>query len=319
MSEQGGDAAMTAPHPARGADQPADRAADPDPAAGGIHQQLDWSWTAADPRWIPPDIDVDRPSAARIYNYALGGKDNFEVDRRALAQIIELCPSYPALALANRGFLVRAVHTMARSGIDQFLDLGTGIPASPSVHDVAQLVHPHARVVYVDNDPLVIAQNRALRGTYPGVIAACHDLRQPNVLLADPLITSWLDFDRPVGVLLTSVLHFVRCDLAPQMVTRYRRALAPGSQIAISVACRDGTSPDLIRRLEEVFATSPTPMTFRSAAQIEQLLEGLELTGPGLIDVAQWQDGVNPAVVSNAAAANEPAGLSMLAGLGRVV
>lgn len=270
-------------------------------------QETDWTWAAADPQWIPPDVDVDRPSPARMYNFALGGKDNFAVDREAVAQISELFPDYAALALANRSFLIRAVDAMARSGIDQFLDLGTGIPVSPSVHEVAQQVHPAARVVYVDKDPVVMAQNRALRGSYPGVVTACHDLRQPDVVLADPQIQTWLDLDRPLGVVLTSVLHFVRSDLAPQIIARYRRVLAPGSQIAISVPCRDATPPALMRRLEQVFATASTPVTFRSAAQIEQLLEGLELTEPGLADVTQWRtDG-------------EPATLRMLAGVGRLL
>jgi hypothetical protein len=273
----------------------------------GQPQQLDWSWTAADPRWIPPDIDADRPSAARMYNYALGGKDNFAVDRDAVDRIAELFPDHADLALANRGFLIRAVDAMARSGIDQFLDLGTGIPVSPSVHEVAQQVHPDARVVYVDKDPIVMAQNRALRGSYPGVLTACHDLRQPDTLFADPQIQSWLDLDRPLGVVLTAVLHFVRSDLAPQMIGRYRRALAPGSQVAMSVACRDGTSPELMRRMEQVYATSATPVTFRSSAQIEQLMEGFELVEPGLTDVTMWR------------ADGDPTSLSMLAGLGRLL
>ncbi len=268
---------------------------------------IDWSWAAADPEWIPPDVDADRASAARMYNYALGGKDNFAVDRAAMDRIAELFPDYAKLALANRGFLIRAVDAMARSGIDQFLDLGTGIPVSPSVHEVAQQVHPGARVVYVDKDPTVMAQNRALRGSYPGVLVARHDLRQPDALLADPKIQSWLDLDRPLGVVLTAVLHFVRSDLAPQMIARYRRILAPGSQIAISVACRDATPPALMRRLEQVYASLATPIVFRTAGQIEQLMDGLELQKPGLTDVTTWRsDG-------------QPATLSMLAAVGRLL
>ena len=288
---------MTADRPATG------------PAAGSAaeRQETDWSWALADQDWIPPDIDADRPSPARMYNYTLGGKDNFAVDREAVGQIAELFPDYATLALANRSFLIRAVDAMARSGIDQFLDLGTGIPVSPSVHEVAQEVHPGARVVYVDKDPIVMAQNRALRGSYPGVLTAHHDLRHPDALFADAQIRGWLDFDRPLGVVLTAVLHFVRSDLAPQMITRYRRMLAPNSQVAISVACRDGTPPELIRRMEQVYATSSMPMNFRSTAQIEQLMEGLDLLEPGLTDVTTWR------------ADGEPTTLSMLAGLGRML
>ncbi len=272
--------------------------------AGEADWETDWSWTVADPRWIPPDVDADRPSPARMFNYALGGKDNFAVDRDAVARISDVFPDYADLALANRSFLVRAVDDMARQGIDQFIDLGTGIPVSPSVHEVVQEVHPRARVVYVDQDPIVMAQNRALRGRYPGVLTARHDLRQPDALLADPAIRSWLDLDRPLGIVLTAVLQFVRGDLAPQMITGYRRMLTRGSAIAMSVACKDGTPPELMRRMEQVYATSAMPITFRSLAQVEQLMEGLDLAEPGLTDVTGWRtDG-------------QPTTLKMLAGVG---
>jgi hypothetical protein len=242
-----------------------------------------------------------------MHNYALGGKDNFAVDRHAVLSMGELFPDYQALALANRGFLIRVVDAMAQDGIDQFIDLGTGVPVSPSVHEAAQQVHPQARVVYIDNDPIVIAQNRALRGSYPGVMTARHDLRHPASLLADPQIQAWLDLTRPVGLLFSGVLHFVRSDLAPQMIARYRRALAPGSQVAMSMMCSDGTPPEVIRRMEETYAMSATPLIFRSAAQIEQLMEGLSLVEPGWADVTTWRTEGTPTTVS------------MLGGLGRVV
>jgi hypothetical protein len=269
--------------------------------------ELDWNWTTADPDWIPPDIDSDRPSAARMYNYALGGKDNFAIDREAVATITEVFPDLQTLVLANRGFLIRAVDAMARDGIDQFIDVGTGVPVSPNVHETAQQIHPGARVVYVDNDPIVVAQNRALRGSYPGVLTARHDLRHPAALFADPQIQAWIDLDRPLGMIFTGVLQFVRSDLAPQMIARYRAALAPGSQVAMSLLCTDGTPAHVIRRMEQVYASSATPITFRSAAQIEQLMEGLELAQPGLTDVTTWRSDGTPATVS------------MLAGLGRIL
>jgi S-adenosyl methyltransferase len=268
--------------------------------------ETDWSWTATDPGWIPPDIDADRPSSARMHNYALGGKDNFAVDRDAVLAISEVFPDYQALALASRAFLIRAVAAMAADGIDQFIDLGAGVPVSPSVHEAAQQVQAGAKVIYVDNDPIVIAQNRALRGSYPGVLTARHDLRHPATLFADPQVQNWIDLDRPVGLIFTGVLHFVRSDLAPQMIARYRRALAPGSQIAMSMLCADGTPADVIRRMEQTYAASATPINFRSVAQIEQLLEGVELADPGWTDVTAWRTQGQPTTVS------------MLAGLGRV-
>src|SRR5690242_1194680 len=182
--------------------------------------EIDWAWTADDSDWSPPQIDTERPSAARMYDYALGGKDNFDVDRAAVESVGEILPEFRQVALANRGFLVRAVNTLADLGIDQFIDLGTGIPTSPNVHEIAQNVHPHAKVVYVDNDPIVMAHNRALRSRWPGVLTVLRDLREPASVMDSPEVRNHLDFDRPIGLLFVAVLHFVRRDLGVEVVTQ---------------------------------------------------------------------------------------------------
>ena len=269
--------------------------------------EVDWTWTDDDTSWIPPEIDTERPSPARMYDYALGGKDNFDVDRNAVHAVAEIIPEFREVAMANRGFLVRAVDTIARQGVDQFIDLGTGIPTSPNVHEVAQLVHPDARVVYVDNDPIVMAHNRALRSRRPGVLTLHSDLRQPASIMDNKGVQAHLDFDKPIGLLFIAVLHFVRRDLGVEVVNQFRRSLPAGSYLAISAACADGMDSALINRLEQVYSKSPAPMVLRTTDQVEQLFEGVELLDPGLADVTQWRG------------EDTPLPIRILSGVGKVI
>jgi hypothetical protein len=246
----------------------------------------DWAWVEEETRdWVPPVIDATRPSVARIYDYLIGGKDHFAVDRQAAATLEQVIPGAAEVARANRAFLVRTVQEMAAAGIDQFLDLGSGIPTSPNVHEVARAVRPKARAVYVDNDPVVLAHNRALLATDPRIVTVPHDLRDPAAVLADPRVRGVLDLDRPVGLLLIAVLHFVDLSLAPLIVSRYAQELPPGSRVAISAVCRDGMDPDAIRQAEEVYARSSAPVVSRTQVQIEQLFDGLRLLPPGVVDI----------------------------------
>lgn len=251
---------------------------------------VDWSWTSADDQWVPPEIDTSRPSAARMYDYAIGGKDNYEVDRAAVHEVARLVPDFQDCALANRGFLERSVQALAGLGIDQFIDLGSGIPTSPNVHEVAQAIQPDARVVYVDNDPIVMTYNRALRDPRPGVLALGHDMRDPLTLMEDPQLRAHLDLGRPIGVLMVAVLHFVRREMAFKVLEQYRRLLPSGSYFAISVACSDGMEPELIAQLEQVYQASATPFVVRSTSQVEQLFDDTHLIEPGLADVTQWRN-----------------------------
>lgn len=271
--------------------------------------EYDWSWTEDDADWVPPDIDTTRPSSARMYDYALGGKDNFAVDRAAVEKIARLFPDYRQLAQANRGFLVRAVQHMAAQGLTQYVDLGTGIPTSPNVYEVANAAHPSPKVVYIDNDPMVMAHNRALRKAIDGVITLAHDLRQPAAILSDPAVRNLIDLSQPVGVLMVAVLHFVRRDVAPGIVAHFARALAPGSHVAISAVCTDGMSDEAIRMLEGIFANATAPLVLRTRSQIEQLFDGLELVEPGITDVATWRaDGPIGSVRVLAGVGRKPSG-----------
>ncbi|GLY28269.1 SAM-dependent methyltransferase [Kineosporia sp. NBRC 101731] len=254
---------------------------------------VDWSWTASEQEWIPPEIDIAKPSAARMYDYALGGKDNFAIDRQAVHEVGRVIPDLQACAQANRGFLIRAVNALAELGVEQFIDLGSGIPTSPNVHEVAQQMRPGAKVVYVDNDPIVMTYNRALRAPRPGVLALDHDLRQPHGILDDPRLKAHLDQDRPVGLLFIAVLHFVRREMAIKVVEQYRRLLPAGSYLAISAICSEGMEPASVELLEKVYDSSPTPLVVRSRSQVEQLFDGTELIEPGLVDVTQWRNDGN--------------------------
>ena len=250
---------------------------------------FDWSWSDEDPTWMPPDIDITKPSPARMYDYALGGKDNFEIDRKAVEQVATVLPDFRHLAQVNRLFLQNAVQIMAEAGITQFVDIGTGIPTSPNVHEMARGVHPHAKVVYVDNDPIVMAHNRALRAKVDGVITVQHDARDPDSIIRDPAVRQLIDFDQPVGLLFIAVLHFVRRDLAADVLMRFRQSVSSGSYIAISTACADGMDPAVVTKVEGVYQNAAAQIVFRTGAQIEQLFEGLELIEPGLTDVTKWR------------------------------
>ena len=192
-----------------------------------------------DQRNGPAPIDTSVAHPARRYNYLLGGKDNFEADRRSAHEIEARHPTARLSAQENRRFLHRATRFMARQGIDQFLDIGTGIPVSPNTHEIAQEIDPAARVVYVDNDPLVLVHARALLTSDPRGRTAYldADLREPERILADPQLRATLDLSRPVGLLLVAVLHFLRDDDDPRgVIGTLVGALAPGSLVVATHA-----------------------------------------------------------------------------------
>ncbi|MGH3329243.1 MAG: SAM-dependent methyltransferase [Streptomycetales bacterium] len=164
---------------------------------------------------LPRRIDTCRPSTARMYDYWLGGKDNYLVDRGAAAKVQEVFPDVRRLAWANRAFLVRAVRYLAEQGVDQFIDIGTGLPTPPNVPEIAREINPGARAVGVDNDPIVLAHNRALVAVDDGILTVDGDVRHPGQILADPELNALIDLDRPVAVLLVAILHFVTDDEDP--------------------------------------------------------------------------------------------------------
>jgi SAM-dependent methyltransferase len=240
-----------------------------------------------------PALDPTVPNVARMYDYMLGGKENYASDRDAVARLIEMAPAVPRFARLNREFLHRAVGFVAGRGITQFLDVGSGLPTQESVHEVARIVSPSARTVYVDNDPVVGAHSRALLGGAPGVDFVPGDVRDPAGMLADPEITGLLDFSQPVCVLLVAILHFVTDAEDPAgVVAAFRDALAPGSYLIMSHGTAHGAPPQLAARSGEasrVYDNATSRITYRDPGQVSGFLTGFSLVDPGLVHISQWR------------------------------
>jgi O-methyltransferase involved in polyketide biosynthesis len=241
-------------------------------------------------------VDPTTPNVARMYDYYLGGKDNFAADRDAAQRIMKIMPHAARWVRANRGFLVRAVETLADAGIRQFIDIGTGLPTQDSVHQVARRADPGSRVVYVDVDPVVVSHGRALLATDAQSTVIQADLRSPEDILDHPETRTLIDFDRPIGVLLVAVLQFIPDDReVAQVVARLRAGLVPGSHLAISHITADEVAPDIASEGREIYSTTSLgSITPRSPAQIAPLFEGLELLEPGLVGVDHWRAGRRP-------------------------
>ncbi|QMU80016.1 SAM-dependent methyltransferase [Streptacidiphilus sp. PB12-B1b] len=231
------------------------------------------------------------PHPARIYDWLLGGKDHFPSDRAAGERLVAADPAMRRAARANRAFLQRAVRYLASEGVDQFLDIGTGIPSAGNTHEIAQSVDPRARVMYVDNDPVVLAHARALMAG-PGhgetrVLQA--DLREPGAILAAPDVRALLDFGRPVALLLVGILHFVPDSDEPYaIVAELLDALAPGSHLVLTHGTGDFIDQDAGERAVAAYAKSSAPVTGRSRAEVSRFLDGLEPLPPGIVTAPLW-------------------------------
>jgi hypothetical protein len=238
------------------------------------------------PSWVPAEVDLSRPSAARVYDYYLGGSHNLEVDRRMAREAISLWPDLPAIMHANRAFLRRAVRYLAGRGITQFLDIGSGIPTAGNVHEIAQKADPDSRVVYVDIDPVAVAHSRALLAGNEGAMVVHGDLRRPDTILADPTVTGLLDLSEPVAVLMVAVLHFVSdADRPVDIVRRYRDISVPGSYLVLSHAARD----ESVDRAAAEYAQTVNDFWLRGPDEVNALLAGYELLPPGLTSVTRWR------------------------------
>lgn len=230
------------------------------------------------------------PNPARMYDYYLGGKDNFPADREAAEKVIAAYPQTRALAVENRRFLVRAVEFLAGQGVRQFVDLGTGMPNTPSVHEVAGKTLRDARVAYIDNDPVVTVHNRAVCGGYAGVAVASGDIRRPQEVLTNPELTSLIDLDEPVAFLCVAVLHFITEEENPrEIVAALRQRMAPGSYLVLSHVDVDDADRRVVDEVTDVYAEATTPVVPRTESAIRELFTGLDLVEPGLTDVAQWR------------------------------
>lgn len=253
-----------------------------------------------------PDVTV--PSAARMYDYWLGGKDHFQVDRDAADRVLEVFPGARQLALANRRFLTRAVWHLAGHGIEQYIDLGSGLPTSPNVHEVARQVRPAARVVYVDNDPVAASHGRALCDTAGGLGFVDADIRDPRSVLDGVRQTGLIDPSVPAAVLAVSVLHFLPDEDTPQdIVKELLSPLPPGSCLVLSHATTDRADEQALAEIASVYRDSPTPAVPRTGAAIKSMFDGLDLIEPGLVDMCQWRSDMP----------EPPVSIRFLAGAGR--
>ena len=237
------------------------------------------------------DLRTDRPHPARVYDYLLGGKDNFAADREAAHKGLQANPDSRIPPRENRLFLRRAVRFLAEQGIDQFLDIGTGIPSPPNVHHVAQGVNPRSRIVYVDNDPIVLAHARALLTSHPDgrTDYLDADLRDVDAIVGAASASGTLDLNRPVGLLLIAILHFVGDEDDPwAIVGQLLAALPAGSYLALSHLTGD-FRPEAWEQVAEVYRRQGVTMKVRSRPQIERFFTGLDLVDPGLQVVPAWR------------------------------
>jgi hypothetical protein len=252
-------------------------------------------------RDVPPGLDVTTPNVARMYDYYLGGKDNFEADRVAAKRILELVPGLRRSAVENRRFLRRVVRYLAsEAGVTQFLDIGVGLPTQGAVHEVVHEVSPAARVVYVDYDPVVVTHGQALITKGDLSVMVQGDVRRPADLLAQPEVRAHLDFTRPVAICLFAILHFVAdADDPAGIVASLRDAVAPGSYLAISHIGTD-FFPDkqALAEAVAVYEKASERVWPRGRGEILAFFDGFDLLDPGLVAKHEWRPPVGQAAVS---------------------
>ena len=244
-------------------------------------------------------IDITRPHSARMYDYYLGGKDNFAADRETAEKTLGVWPSLQTAVYENRGFLGRAVRCLVEErGIRQFLDIGTGLPSAQNVHEVAQSAAPQARVVYVDNDPIVLTHAHALlKGTPEGLTAYVRsDLREPERILNDPVTREVLDFDQPIALMLVAILHFIVDADDPRAILRTLVDALPSGSYLVASHITDDHDPKGIIQAQDLYRASGVPAQARSKEEFTELVfDGLELVDPGVELVSEWRaEGLGP-------------------------
>jgi hypothetical protein len=240
--------------------------------------------------WMYPGVDIERPNAARVYDALLGGTHNFAADRDVARNMTAIEPGMRDVAKANRAFLRRAVRSLAEAGVRQFLDIGSGVPTEGNVHEIARTVAPESRVVYVDTDPVAIAHSKSiLAGDDKSAIIEA-DLREPEAILGHSEARRLIDFDRPVGLLLVAVLHFIRDEENPgDLVKRLTRPLTSGSYLTISHATFDRRSASAVEAIRKLFTNATASANFRGRTAISAFFDGFDLVEPGLVFNSQWR------------------------------
>jgi hypothetical protein len=260
--------------------------------------------------WVPADIDTERPSAARIYDYYLGGAHNFAADRQVAEQMVATHPDMPLMAQANRAFLRRAVEFLVDAGVRQFLDIGSGVPTVSHVHEIAQRAAPESRVVFVDIDPVAVAHSQQILADNDRTAVIQEDVRRPEHILNHPETRRLLDLEQPIAVLVVALFHFIPdADDPVNILARLTDPLPSGSYLAISHASDDGRKGTEGR---EIYRRSGIQVVSRSRQQMESLFAGLDLVAPGVVWVPQWHP-ESPLDAYH----NEPERSAIYAGVGR--
>jgi hypothetical protein len=248
-----------------------------------------WGCVMEPPEWVPEGLDITTPNAARVYDYALGGYHNFEVDREFKDQAEAAWPGLTLLAHANRAYLGRVVRWLAANGVRQFLDIGSGIPTLGNVHEAAQDITPDSRVVYVDIDPVAVSHSNAILADNPHAHAIMADLRAPAEILYHPGVMEWLDFSEPVAVLMNAVLHFVADSDDPAgRISQFRDAVVAGSYLAISHGIAVEQINDKQEQVRQLYNRTPTPFHPRTRSQVAGLLSGWDIVEPGIVAITDW-------------------------------
>jgi hypothetical protein len=261
---------------------------------------------------FPAEFDPDRPNAARVYDYYLGGASNLKVDRDFGKKVLEILPEARDYALYNRAFLRRAVRYCADQGIRQFLDIGAGIPTVGHTHEIAQQIDPECRVVYVDNEALAVAHSELLLTDNPNAAAVHADLRQPDAVLNARETRRLLDFDQPIAVLMVALLHFIPDEDDPKsLIKRYHQALMPGSYLVMSHATDEGLNVR-VGTAVEMYRVTNRPACVRDRAQITELFDGFELVDPGVVYTAEWRPDTSDRIA-------EPGRSAALGGVGKKI
>ena len=233
-------------------------------------------------------IDTTTPNVARVWNYLVGGRDNFEADRKAARQLISAAPVMAEVGRATRAFHQRALRFVAEAGVRQFLDIGTGIPTAGNTHDIAQAIAPESRIVYVDNDAVVLSHARALLTSTTEGVTSYIDADARDVESIVSIAVKTLDFSQPVAVILIDILNFIPGDDAGRVVRELRDAVAPGSYVVIMQPASD-LDPLLEVAANRWNQVASTPVTLRSRAQVAGWGDGLEAIEPGVVQVPQWR------------------------------
>lgn len=242
------------------------------------------------PDWVPHDVDLDRPSVARIYDYLLGGYHNFEIDRKLVESLGAMAPEASQSALINRAYLRRAASFVSKQGIDQFLDLGSGIPTAGNLHEVVRRFHPDARVVYVDIEPVAIAHGKALLSDDPLAMAILGDARRPQEILNDPVTRELIDFSRPVGLFAIALMQYIQDDdEATRVLQTFKDRLVPGSYLVLGVWTYDDVPPEVYELYVETSRKTTTPARPRDYDTVVHFFDGFELLEPGVVHAPLWR------------------------------